>query len=403
MAKIGVYGGTFNPPHRGHILAAQECLRTLALDRVLLIPASLPPHKTLAWDSPDAETRLELVRLATEGIPGLEVSDLELRRPGASYTVDTLRELQAACPQDELYLLMGTDMFLSFSTWREPDEIARMARLVCFSRSDRTDEMKAALETQKETVAAASGREPILLDNDCIDISSTEIRRMLFFGCTDDSLAPAVYARIVKDGLYGTREDCRGLPFGELEEKSLSLLKPKRVAHVTGCCRTAVALAKKYGADETDAARAGILHDVTKALTHEQQLRVCDRYRLPVTAFERGQAKLLHAKTGAAVAKHIFGENDAVCSAIGWHTTGKADMTVLEKIIYIADYMEPSRDFPGVDALREAVWRDLDEAVLLGLEMTLQNLERRGQPKAMESIQARDFLLEQHRGERIGL
>jgi nicotinate-nucleotide adenylyltransferase len=401
MAKIGVYGGSFNPPHKGHILAARECLRKLALDEVVLIPASLPPHKRLAWDSPDAETRMELVRLAAAGVPGLTVSDLELRRPGASYTADTLREIRASRPNDEIYLLMGTDMFLSFPTWRSPDEIAKLARLVCFYRGNRSDEMKQALAAQKALIAAQFGQEPVLLENDCIDISSTEIRRMLFFGCTDDNLAPGVYARIERDGLYGTREDCRGLPFEDLKEKSLSLLKPSRVAHVIGCCETAVALARKYGASEIDAARAGILHDVTKALNHDQQLRVCDRYRVPVSDFERAQVKLLHSKTGAAVAKHIFGESDAVCEAIHWHTTGKDDMSVLEKIIYIADYMEPTRAFPGVEQLREAVWRDLDEAVLLGLEMTLKNLESRAQPMAAESVRAREFLLRQRHSEGI--
>lgn len=399
MARIGIYGGSFNPPHCGHILAAQQCLEKLGLDRVILVPAAIPPHKILADGSPDAETRLALCRLAVKGVGGLEVSDLELRRAGASYTVDTLREFRRLYPRDELYLLMGTDMFLSFADWREPEGIARTARIVCFYRSEKTGELQQQLKEQAEALQKRFGCEPILLDNDFLDVSSTEIRRLLFFDCAEGCLPKAVAEEIRRKGLYGTREDCRNLPFGRLRERSLSLLKKSRVAHVEGCCQTAQALAEKYGADVTDAARAGILHDVTKALGHEQHLRLCDRWALPLTAFERSQVKLLHAKSGAAVAQHVFGENEAVCSAINWHTTGKADMTTLEKIIYIADYMEPSRDFPGVEQLREAVWRDLDEAVLMGLDMTLELLERKNQPKALESIQAREFLL----GERTGL
>jgi len=393
MARIGIYGGSFNPPHSGHILAAQQCLEKLGLDRIVFVPAAIPPHKVLADGSPDAETRLELVRLAIRGVRGLEVSDLEIHRPGASYTVDTLLEFRGRHPHDELYLLMGTDMFLSFGEWREPEKITEAARPVCFYRSEKTGELQQQLKDQAEMLKRQFGCEPILLDNDYLDVSSTEIRRLLFFDCADSCLPVAVAAEIRRRGLYGVGEDCRNLPFDRLREKSLSLLKKSRVAHVEGCCQTAQALAQKYGADVTDAARAGILHDVTKALNHEQHLRICDRYSLPLTAFERGQVKLLHAKTGAAVARYVFGENESVCSAINWHTTGKADMTTLEKIIYIADYMEPSREFPGVEALREAVWRDLDEAVLMGLDMTLALLERKNQPKALESIQAREFLL----------
>ena len=152
--------------------------------------------------------------------------------------------------------------------------------------------------------------------------------------------------------------------------------------------------AKKYGADETDAARAGILHDITKALSPAQQQKLVDHWKLPVSPFEYAQAKLLHAKTGAAAAARIFGENNAVVSAIDYHTTGRAHMTLLEKIIYIADYMEPNRDFPGVDRLREAVWHDLDEGVLLGIDMTLEQLAKKGQPACADSLAARDWLIQ---------
>ena len=109
--------------------------------------------------------------------------------------------------------------------------------------------------------------------------------------------------------------------------------------------------------------------------------------------FERKNAKLLHAKTGAAVAERVFGESPEVCKAIRWHTTGRAGMNTLEKIIYLADYMEPNRDFPGVDRLREAVWRDLDEGVLLGIDMTLEQLAQKNQPACADSLAAKEWLL----------
>lgn len=116
MARIGIYGGSFNPPHLGHIFAARKARQLLGLDKILLIPAAIPPHKAVAEGSPDGETRFALTQLAIAGETGMEVSRIELDRPGPSYTVDTLRKLRECYPQDELYLLMGTDMFLSFSS-----------------------------------------------------------------------------------------------------------------------------------------------------------------------------------------------------------------------------------------------------------------------------------------------
>ena len=286
--------------------------------------------------------------------------------------MDTLRKLRECYPQDELYLLMGTDMFLSFFQWREPEAIAALAVPVCMARVRADAALSAQLLAQQEKMEAVFGVRPIVLQNDCLEISSTEARRLLFFGIADEVLHPDVLAMIERERLYGVGGAYHALPFADLRRVSLSLHKEKRRAHAQGVSDTAVLLAKKYGADETDAARAGILHDITKALSPAQQQKLVDHWKLPVSPFEYAQTKLLHAKTGAAAAARIFGENNAVVSAIDYHTTGRAHMTLLEKIIYIADYIEPNRDFPGVDRLREAVWRDLDEGVLLGIDMTLR-------------------------------
>lgn len=393
MAKIGIYGGSFNPPHVGHILAARQCLRQLGLDEILLIPAACPPHKELADVSPDAQTRLELARLAVQDEPGITVSDIELCRGGTSYTVDTLRQIKASYHHDHFYLLMGTDMFLSFESWRNPEQIAALAQLVCLHRGRENPQLQAQIEQQAKKMKKQYHRAPILLDNAYVEISSTQVRRLLFFGSAQAYLHPAVLDAIEARQLYGLGEDYRQLPFDRLREVSLSLLKTTRVAHVIGCCETAAALARHYGANERDAARAGILHDITKALTGEQQLQLCSSMQLPVSAFEREHPKLLHAKTGAAVAERIFGENEEVCRAIRYHTTGRADMTVLEKIIYLADYMEPTRAFDGVEQLREATWRSLDEGLLLGYDMTLEHLREQGQPQADDTLHAREWLL----------
>lgn len=153
-------------------------------------------------------------------------------------------------------------------------------------------------------------------------------------------------------------------------------------------------LARLYGADETDAARAGLLHDITKALDGPLQLTLCRAYGTILGDFSRKNPKTLHALTGSLVAERIFGENEAVVSAIRYHTTGRANMTLLEKIIYVADYVEPNRDFPGVEKLRKAAYENIDLALKLGLESTLALLKEQGREVSPESGEALRYLLE---------
>ena len=263
--KIGIYGGSFNPPHLGHIFAARKARQLLGLDKILLIPAAIPPHKAVAEGSPDGETRFALTQLAIAGETGMEVSRIELDRPGPSYTVDTLRELRESYPQDELYLLMGTDMFLSIFQWREPEAIAALAVPVCMARVRADAALSAQLLAQQEKMEAVFGVRPIVLQNDCLEISSTEARRLLFFGIADEVLHPDVLAMIERERLYGVGGAYHALPFADLRRVSLSLHKEKRRAHAQGVSDTAVLLAKKYGADETDAARAGMRALVVQA------------------------------------------------------------------------------------------------------------------------------------------
>ena len=141
------------------------------------------------------------------------------------------------------------------------------------------------------------------------------------------------------------------------------------------------------------ARRAAILHDCTKYLDMEEQKALCAQYGVELDELEQKAVKLLHSKTGACIARQVFGAGDDIYWAIFWHTTGKADMSTLEKVIYLADYMEPTRDFPGVEVLRGLAETDLDAAVLLGLEMSIEDLEDRGMTPHHNTLEARDWLL----------
>ena len=389
MERIGIYGGTFNPPHIGHIQAAKQAVRSLGLSRLLVIPDRIAPHKAMPGNSAEPQQRLDMLRIALADCPEIEVSDIELNREGPSYTYETILQLKRQYPEASLVLLMGTDMFLSFHSWRNPQIILENAMLGVFYRGDKGE--AAAIEAKKAEMEA-NGAVVELVKNPVIQISSTQMRRLLAFRCAGEFLPEGVLDYIRENRLYDTRAPWKNLPMDQLEQVVVSLLNPNRVAHVLGCRDTAVELAKYWGADPVDAARAGILHDITKAIDGPLQLTLCEAYGKILSDFFRRYPKTLHALTGSLVAERIFGENKAVVSAIEYHTTGRADMSLLEKIIYVADYMEPNRDFSGVEKLRELAYTDMDAALKLGLEMTLEHLNRQGAEVSPESREALAWL-----------
>ena len=399
--KIGIYGGTFDPPHLGHMEAARAAVTALGLDRIYFVPAALPPHKVLPRDGVTGEDRLHMVALMADGLcletgqPDLaQADDVELQRGGMSYTVETLEEFRRRFPEAELWLLMGTDMFLTLQSWKSPDRITQLAGIAAFARSE--SDSGEALERQGQYFREAFGAKVTVVKlPQIVDLSSTQVRELLLQdrSAARDRLWCQVYGYILRRGLYGVERELRNLPDDDLRCASLSMVKAKRIPHIRGCEGEAVRLAHHWGANPVHARRAGILHDCTKYLTLTEQLKLCEKYDIVLDSLERQAVKLLHSKTGAAIAWHIFGEPEQVCDAIYWHTTGKADMNLLSKVLYLADYIEPSRaDFPGLDRLRQLAYEDLDAALLLGCEITIADMEERGVPVHTNTLQARDYL-----------
>ena len=389
MERIGIYGGTFNPPHVGHFRGAEYALEQLQLDRLFMMPAHTAPHKETSQDMPTPQQRLQMVQLGLGDREDIVVSDLEINRGGISYTADTVEQMAAQYPNAQLFLIVGTDMLSSFESWRDPERILKHATLAVLCRGEK-GEKEAIEETMPKLTAMGAKVE--ILQNPITAISSTDLRRMIAFRCASDFLPQSVEEFILKNGLYDSWKNYRHLPIERLQEVVVSLLKPNRVAHVLGCRETAVELARLYGVNETDAARAALLHDITKALSGPLQLTMCHSYGTILDNFSQKNPKTLHALTGSLVAERIFGENEAVVDAIRCHTTGKADMNLLEKIIYVADYVEPNRDFPGVEELRNLAYTDITKALKLGLQNTLNLLHRQGSEVSPESMEALFFL-----------
>jgi nicotinate-nucleotide adenylyltransferase len=182
--RLGLFGGTFDPPHLGHVIAAQDALAALNLDRVVFIPAGVPPHKQDRTVSA-APLRTALVAAAIEGDERFSLDERELRRHGPSYTVDTLREYRTEFPEAELFLLIGVDQFEELSTWREPSEIAALARI-------------AVLDRAGTATAQPEAGEPLRVPVTRIDVSSTEIRRRVGTGQPIRYLVPAAVEALIR-------------------------------------------------------------------------------------------------------------------------------------------------------------------------------------------------------------
>jgi nicotinate-nucleotide adenylyltransferase len=197
MGHIGILGGTFNPPHMGHLIMAQEALDQLDLDRVVLMPVAVPPHKEAAED-PGAAARVELCRLAVAGDERLAVSTLEVERGGASFTVDTLRELHDLEPEHDLTFIVGGDMAQSLPAWREPEAILGLAKLAVAEREGvRREDIARRLDPLHD------GDRVVFFDMPRIDVSSSSIRRRVAEGRPIRYLVPdAVAEAVAERGLY---------------------------------------------------------------------------------------------------------------------------------------------------------------------------------------------------------
>ncbi len=174
--KTAIYGGTFNPPHRGHERVARLLNETVRPDRILIVPAAIPPLKQVAANSPSPEERMALCHLAFDNVPGAEVSEIEIAREGTSYTVDTLEALRAEYPRDEFYLTVGSDQLLAFRKWRRYEDILRLAALVVFSR-ERDD--RETLENEAEALRRECGVDVRVIGAEPLVISSDEVRRAI--------------------------------------------------------------------------------------------------------------------------------------------------------------------------------------------------------------------------------
>lgn len=356
--RIGILGGTFHPVHNGHLMLAIHAKEVLSLDRVLFLIDRVPPHKEIS-EGATTEERLKMLQLAVEGFDGFEVETMELYREGKSYSFDTLTELHARMPDAELYFLMGSDMLRSFSSWYNPQGISDLCTLVCTERLGQSGGEADTAVALKERY----GTRTILLDS-VSDLSSTEVRNNIQNALPiTDMVPPSVALEIYSNGLYQPDEI---RTYYEILKKTLSA---KRLVHTAGVVQTAIGLATRYCVDTRKAEIAALLHDCAKCFSVDELL---SRSEDPEKIIP-----VLHSEVGAQIAASVYGITDSeILRAIRLHTTGDEDMTDLDKIIYLADMIEPARDFPGVEELRKD--GELNQRVRMALTQCVRYLENKG-------------------------
>ena len=197
--RVGIYGGTFSPVHNGHVAAAKAFMEQMWLDILYIIPTGVTPHKDMKGDATPAD-RLEMCRLAFAGMEGVIVSDLEMRREGKSYTVDTLRELYD--PDGRLFLLMGTDMLLTLDRWREPEEIFRLCYPVYVRREEDAD-LDGVIVEKIKSYQEKYGKVVRRIVAPAIELSSTDVRAAVAEGFPIEGAVPSSVAAYIRDrGLY---------------------------------------------------------------------------------------------------------------------------------------------------------------------------------------------------------
>ncbi|MBQ3074619.1 MAG: nicotinate (nicotinamide) nucleotide adenylyltransferase [Clostridia bacterium] len=355
--RIGIFGGAFDPPHKGHEKAVRAFLEKAQLDLLYVIPSGKPPHKTISGAASDAD-RLEMSRRAFLSISDkIIVSDREISDRGTCYSYLTVEGIREEYPGSEIFLFIGTDQFLAFETWRRFEYILKMCTLCVMDRFNASPE----LIEKKAWLEENFGARVLLLQEKPYIISSTDIRRELSEWGFSLSLSPDVNEWIAIKGIYSSRADAMRQKLLDRAKKELS---PHRFSHTLSVEREAVRLSRLLclsDGDVREMALAALYHDLAKNLTDEQACSFLEKKGECVSEEDRAIPAVLHGRVSAIFAEED-GElsEDAVC-AVRYHTTGRAGMSLKEMILYFADYIEETRSHDACRKMRAEFYDNMPE------------------------------------------
>ncbi len=373
MEKIGLFGGSFNPVHLEHINIAKNAIKELNLDRLIIMPTFIPPHKDTVLASP--EDRLNMLKLAFNNIDKVEVSDYEINKKGTSFTYLTVEYLKEKY-DCELYFIMGEDLIATFDSWKSPDKIVEKAQIVSLSRDNYTIDFD---KVQKDFFNKY-GKSFIKLTYNGKNYSSTRIRVFSALGLPIDNLTDKKVAKYIQDnGLY---KEEKHLGYIEYIKKALPT---KRLMHTASVIDTALRRASENGLDKDKVFLAGLLHDMAKYVDYTK----VSGFTVP----EDMPDKVIHAFLGAYLLENNIKFDDLeIIEAVRYHTTGKPNMSKLTKLIFIADMVEDFRVYEGVDYLRECYEKyDLDSCLVECLKEEIIHLKRKNLPIYRLTLEAYEY------------
>ncbi len=354
MKRIGIFGGSFNPVHNEHIKIAKGAIKELGLDELLVIPTFISPHK-ISFEMPSGEHRYNMLKLAFKGVSKVTVSDYEITKNEISYTYLTLSHYVNVYKGATFYLIMGSDMLENFPTWKNPEFIIKNANLVLISREGDSNLNSPAIIKIKELY----NKEVIILNTFGKEVSSTEVRLRLKLDLPVDNLIlNEVKDYIISNNLY--QKD-------KYYSYIVNALPEKRRVHTLGVILTAKKFAKQLKESEEKAELSALLHDMAKYEDYKNYLDVLPSDCTPNVA---------HQFIGEHLAKTVLDISDIdVLNAVKYHTTGRANMSTLEKIIYVSDLIEPSRKYQMVTYLREVIKGDFNKGFKICVKEVLDFLK----------------------------
>lgn len=409
--KIGLYGGTFSPPHNGHKRIAEAFVEQCGLDILIVMPASVPPHKAIIG-ADDPEKRLQMAKIAFADCKNTVVSRLELDRSGPSYTFDTvvaLKELYGSAVENEkISLLCGTDMFLSLDTWYRADELLRAVDVACAPRGELGETEK--LIEKGKYFSEKYGTNVKLLSVSPYPISSSVIRGMIAEGKAPTvHISPEVYDYIRKEGLYGFDKYSESA-LDELRLSVRSLMSEKRFSHTLAVEKEAMYIADFVLPEKKGMLRAASLtHDSAKELSSEKQLNYIKLFDIISDIRDDIHPNVMHAAAAPGAIRELFPIYAApeILSAVRYHTTGRRGMTLFDTVIFVADYTEETRKYEACKRCRTFLHTGLEksrsreeavcvlkDAALMSIKDTVSHLREKGTAVDANTLDAERFLSE---------
>ncbi len=371
VQKVAILGGSFDPVTNAHL----EIIRKLSkkFSRVVVLPCYISPFKREGCDA-SGEERVKMLRKVTAELENVKVSKWEIKQEKISYSIDAVRHYKQKYEGAELFFVIGSDCVSGLTEWKDADELAASATFFLIRRKGYAASKK-LLDSLKELGFKFKSAGFTVSDE-----SSSLVRAAVAFGKTAEFVPAEVCEYIEKHGLYKEYA-----PF--VKAYKTFELKEERIEHTFRAVKAGIRLAKIYGENVNEVITALILHDIGKyadAETLKKHKIKAERY----AELLKSAPAVLHAHVSAAIARDYFKCNERIAGAIEKHTTGAADMSEFDKIVYLADAIEEGREYEGVESLRRVAAKDLNRAMLRSLKATVKTLKQSGKPVCEETIVA---------------